>query len=254
MSLEEYRKKIDIIDREILKLYEKRMEVVKDVALYKEKNSIPITNTSREKDVIEKITSNLENKEIKEEAINLFKKIISISKEYEHRLLNHKNIVLIGMPGSGKTSIGKSLAKDLNMKFIDVDEYIEEKEGKSIEELFKNREEFFRSREQFYISKLNSVFNSVISTGGGVVLKDINMENLKRNGIIVFINRPIEEIIKDVDIKQRPLLKNGIDKIYDLYKRRIDLYKKYCDFEIINDDSMQKAKEDIIKIYNKSGG
>ncbi len=247
--LDDLRKEIDIVDKEILKLYERRMKIVKDVAIYKGKNHILIANASREKKVIENIVLNLENKEIKEEAIELFKKIILLSKVYEHRILNHKNIVLIGMPGSGKSSIGKLIAKDLSMKFVDIDKYIEEKEEKTIDEIFKSGENHFRKVESNYISSLNPLFNAVISTGGGVILREENMENLKKNSIIVFINRPLKSIIKDMDIGHRPLLKDRIDKIYDIYDSRIDLYKKYSNFEIINDDTMEKAKDEIIKIY-----
>jgi len=161
-----------------------------------------------------------------------------------------KNLVLIGMPNSGKTTLGKSIASDLKMRFIDIDAYIEERERKTISEIFKDGEEHFRNIESFYISNLKNLTHTVMSTGGGAILRQENVINLKKNGIIIFIDRPLNKIIKNMDNDGRPLLKDGIDKIYDLYNGRIHLYKKYCDFEIKNDDTIYKAKSDIIEAYN----
>ena len=162
----------------------------------------------------------------------------------------YKNLVLIGMPSSGKTTLGISIASDLKIRFVDIDRYIEEKERKTITEIFKGGEEYFREIESFYVSSLKNLTHAVISTGGGVVLRENNMINLKKNGIVIFIDRPLDKIIENMDNESRPLLKDGIDKIYDLYNDRIDLYKKYSDFEIKNNNTIYKAKYEIIEAYN----
>ncbi|WP_432662904.1 shikimate kinase [Wukongibacter baidiensis] len=152
---------------------------------------------------------------------------------------NNKNIVLIGMPGCGKTTIGKLLSQRLNMKFCDVDHYIEEKEGRSIPDVFKDDgEAYFRKLETSAVEEVSEHKDYVISSGGGVVKFPRNMEALGKNGIIIFINRSVEEIISDVETEGRPLLKDGKEKLYKLYEERIELYKKYCDYEVRNDDSM----------------
>lgn len=164
-----------------------------------------------------------------------------------------KNLVLIGMPGSGKTILGKAVAPYLKMRFIDIDKYIEQREKKTINDIFNDGEKHFRDIEEYYISSLKSTNHAVISTGGGVVLRENNIKNLKRNGVIIFINRPLDNIIKNMTNgkKRRPLLKDGLDKIYELYEARIHLYKKYSDFEIQNDDTIYKAKYEIIKTYRQ---
>lgn len=161
-----------------------------------------------------------------------------------------KNIVLIGMPGSGKSTIGYLISKKLNISFIDMDEYIEKYENKSIKEMFLISEEYFRSVESKYtysISKLNS---HVIATGGGIIKRKENMTYLKENSIIIFINRPVDNIIKDIDTNIRPLLAEGKEKLYELYNERIDLYKEYCDIEMYNIGEISETVDLIIKKLN----
>lgn len=162
-----------------------------------------------------------------------------------------KNIVLIGMPGCGKSTIGKMLSCELNMTFCDIDECIEKDTGKSIKEIFQNGEEYFREIEKKTVEKISKNSSQVIATGGGVVKNSENIYYLKKNGIIIFINRPIEKIFTDVDILNRPLLKSGKEEIYKLYEERKSLYKKYCDCEIINDADINEVGHKIIAYLNK---
>lgn len=161
-----------------------------------------------------------------------------------------KNIVLIGMPGSGKTTIGYELSKKLSMNFIDADNYIEENEKNSISNMFKISEEYFRQIEIKYIAELSKLYSTVIATGGGVIKNENNMLLLKNNSIIIYLNRKVDDIIKDIDISNRPLLKNGKDRLYELFKERHHLYQKYCDIEILNDGSIVDAVDKIIDIIN----
>ncbi|HZJ99825.1 MAG TPA: shikimate kinase [Tissierellaceae bacterium] len=159
-----------------------------------------------------------------------------------------KNIVLIGMPGSGKTTIGKILAEELDMKFCDSDEYIEEHSGKSIPEIFQDGEERFRSIEKEAILEISNEENTVIATGGGVVKSLENIINLKNNGVLIFINRPLEDIMSDIDANHRPLIKDEIEKLNKLFEERYSLYKKYSDYEVMNRGSLQELVTKIIKL------
>lgn len=163
------------------------------------------------------------------------------------------NIVLIGMPGCGKTTIGKTLAETIKMEFIDVDEYIERTEEKSIADIFKNGEEAFRYVESRIVDELSNKDKIVISTGGGVIKRKENMMALSKNGVIIFINRPLSKIMGDVDTETRPLLKDGKEKLKKLYEERFELYKAYCDFEVLNDESIEKVIEDISFELKKRG-
>lgn len=163
-----------------------------------------------------------------------------------------KNLVLIGMPGCGKSTLGKVLAEKLNREFIDMDDYIEVNENKSIKEMFAISEEFFRDAESKYAKLLGQLDSHVISTGGGIVKRKENIVNLKKNSIIVFINRPVENIINDINTSTRPLLKGGIETIYKLYDERINLYKEYCDIEVCNVGEIYDIADLIIQAVNNS--
>lgn len=151
------------------------------------------------------------------------------------------NIVLIGMPGSGKTTIGQEISRRSKRKFIDLDHLIEKKSGQSIAALFEKSEAYFRDWESKITQQVaQTEKQAVIATGGGVVLRKENMNALKMSGGIIFIDRPLNLIIQDMDTQSRPLLKNeGMGKLEKLYRERIDLYQGYADVVVKNDGSTE---------------
>lgn len=163
-----------------------------------------------------------------------------------------KNIVLIGMMGCGKTTIAKLLSKKLERVYLDMDEYIVNKYQQSIDDMFKIGEDYFRKNETDVCLSISKLEGYIISTGGGVVLNPKNIEYLKENGIIVFIDRPVEKIAEDVDIASRPLLKDGADKLYQLHQQRYQLYLNACDIHLINDQSAQNAVDRLIELLTDS--
>ncbi|MCI6188432.1 MAG: shikimate kinase [Clostridium sp.] len=161
------------------------------------------------------------------------------------------NIVLIGMPGCGKTTVGKVLAKRLGYKFCDMDSYIQEISKKTIKELFEPGEENFRDWETKACEELSKCRNTIIASGGGVVKREKNIEILKKSCTILFIDRPVERIINDVDINSRPLLKDGKERLYNLYDERYELYKKAADIQILNKGYLRDTIDIIINILNE---
>lgn len=159
------------------------------------------------------------------------------------------NIVLIGMMGSGKTTIGGILAKKLNRTFYDCDDLIVKEAGRPIPQIFEeDGEAAFRAMESEVIKRFAVSQNAVVATGGGAILNPLNMEYLKRGGKVFFINRPLELILSDVETDGRPLLKGGASRLYELYEQRIALYKGYADFELVNDKSIDDLVEEVCKI------
>lgn len=156
-----------------------------------------------------------------------------------------KNIVLIGMPACGKSTIGYWLSKKIGYPLLDTDKYLEEKENRIISDIFSNEgEEYFRNLETKYLKELSEKEGFIISTGGGAVKKKENIDILKKNGIVIFLNREINDISKE-NHKHRPLLQD-INNIQKLYDERIDLYKKYSDIIIKNNDDMSIIVDRII--------
>lgn len=145
-----------------------------------------------------------------------------------------KNIVLIGMPGCGKSTFGKRLAKKLGRKFYDADEVLEEREQRTIKDFFAESEDAFRAAETRTLAYLATLEGVVIATGGGAVKRAENMELMKRDGVVVFLDRKPEQILGNIEGDARPLLAADKQRIFKLYEERIDLYRKYADKIITN--------------------
>lgn len=177
--------------------------------------------------------------EVKKERIyDVYKKIVS----------KKRNIVLTGMPSSGKSTVGKQLAQTLNMRFIDTDNEIEKVSGKKISEIFENLgEDAFRDIESKVVEDVSAKQNCVIATGGGAILRDRNIMLLKGNGTVYFIDRPLEKLITTDD---RPLSSNR-DDLVKRYNERYNIYCKTADKKLQNDGELQTVidsiKEDFLK-------
>jgi len=165
-----------------------------------------------------------------------------------------KNIVLVGLMGTGKTSIGKYIAKKTGMNFVDTDELIVLREKKPIHLIFKeDGEKYFRKIEAIIIKEVSSLSKTVISTGGGVLLKTENLENLKQNGILFHLFAPAEDIFNRIKYdKTRPLLDNSnpIETLKKLQKDREAFYNKANYTIDTAKSSIQKASAEIISLYS----
>ncbi len=153
------------------------------------------------------------------------------------------NIVLCGMPSSGKSSVGKLVAKELNREFIDTDEVIKIKTGKSPKDIIlESGEKAFREIESEVVKEISINSGKVIALGGGAVIDSQNVKNLKTNGVIVYVKRNLQ----DLTMINRPILaKKGIEQ---LYRERKEIYKNASDIEVFN-QNIESTKTEIIKGY-----
>lgn len=164
----------------------------------------------------------------------------------------YTNIVFIGLMGSGKTSIGKKVARILGFQFIDTDEYVEKITGKKIAEIFKQEGELrFRSEETLALKRLSGQTQHVISTGGGIVVKEENRNLLKELGMIIYLEASVEKIFERVSgNKKRPLLRGTdvMQKIMELKNQREHLYKEMADLTInTGEKSFDSVVQEIIR-------
>jgi len=149
----------------------------------------------------------------------------------------NKNIYLIGMMGSGKSTISKDLSKKLKYKCLDTDELIVEKSKfKSIPEIFEKKgESYFRKLEAKSLNYFENKKEYVVATGGGIILDKKNVEKMKKNGIIIYLYASIKILAKRIKVsKGRPLLeKSNIEnKLTDIFDKRQSKYKEASDLKI----------------------
>lgn len=166
-----------------------------------------------------------------------------------------KNLVLIGMPGSGKTKIGQYLAAKLSLPVLDTDAMVAEAAGMAVPDIFaRYGEGHFRDLETQAVERAARSGGAIIATGGGVVLRPENMAALAQTGVIFFRDRPPEAIAGE-DHSGRPLVGGDRDaaraRIFDLYAQRLALYKRYAHHYIAPTDTYQEAAERIAELYQK---
>ena len=165
------------------------------------------------------------------------------------------NILLTGFMCAGKTTIGRKVAKLLDYNFIDTDIEIEEDQGCSVEDIFKyGGEECFRDLETKMLEKLKNVDNSVIATGGGIILREYNQGIIKQIGRQVYLKVTKEELLQRLKkVKNRPLLKDKDAEtvLEEMYKERSLLYEKAeCIINTGQQTPQQIASEIVRKLKN----
>lgn len=173
----------------------------------------------------------------------------SIIDEIKKEMLKDRcNIVLIGMPSAGKTTIGKMLEEKLGKEFFDLDDMIIAKAGKSIPEIFQESGEAgFRAIETEVAIKASKMNNKIIATGGGVVKHKVNMDFLRLNGITIFIDRDIDKLISSDP--NRPL-SSSKQALQQMYKERYPLYQKYAAYIAVNNANIEETVDDIVNAYH----
>jgi shikimate dehydrogenase len=156
-----------------------------------------------------------------------------------------KNILLIGMPSCGKSTVGRILAEQTGRPLIDTDALIVERAGKSIPEIFaEDGEEAFRTIETAVAADICKGSGQIIATGGGIVTRERNHDLIRQNSVVIFINRPLEQL----STEGRPLSQQN--RLTDLLDVRLPLYRGLCDHEIAFQNSPQVARE-ILKIISQ---
>ena len=168
----------------------------------------------------------------------------NIETVYEKIKAKKENTVLVGMPSSGKSTVGRLLAERLGRRFVDTDELITERIGMSIPEYFERYgEATFREVECEVIREISVYGSLVIATGGGAVLREENVSNLKKNGRIYFIDRALADLAPTDD---RPLSRDR-SALEELYKKRYPIYRGLCDVRIEVDCDATSVCEKILE-------
>lgn len=159
------------------------------------------------------------------------------------------NIVLIGMPGAGKSTNGLLLAKALGKNFVDTDVLIQVREGKTLQQILDNSDYLkLRQIEESALIQID-LNNTVIATGGSAVYSTTGMATLKQNGIIVYLDTPLKTLKQRInDYETRGIAKHPRQSFDDLFSERCKLYNQYADLTVHCD---QQSPEDIVKCILK---
>lgn len=159
------------------------------------------------------------------------------------------NIALCGFMGAGKTSVGRELSKITGRKFVDTDELIEEAQGQTISGIFAEKgEDYFRNLEYETCVKTADIKNAVISTGGGAVTFERNVNALKKGAKIVFIDTPFDVICARVgDASTRPMFKNR-ENAQKLFNERREKYLAAADFVVNGSQNVRKIALEIAEL------
>lgn len=165
-----------------------------------------------------------------------------------------QNIYLIGPMGAGKSSVGKYLARQLNMEFYDTDEEIEKNTGVDLGWIFDvEGEAGFRQRETMVLESLTHLSGIVLATGGGTVITDINRDLLQQHGCVVYLTVSLDyQLHRTVNDSRRPLLRvtNREEVLKRLHLERLPLYQSIADFEVLTDErSVALVGNAIIEWY-----
>lgn len=149
-----------------------------------------------------------------------------------------RHVFLIGMPGCGKSSLGKKVASNLRIPYVDMDRRITDAVGCTVTDIFERYgEQAFRNAETNTLIQLTREQPSLVSTGGGTVLREENRAIMRNFGVIVLIDRPLEDIMGDIKLDRRPLLaQKGLGEVERLYHERIDTYRAVADFVLNNNN------------------
>lgn len=167
---------------------------------------------------------------------------------YQDMLKERCNIVLIGMPSAGKTTIGKMLEERMQKEFIDLDDVIIEKAGKSIPEIFEESGEAgFRAIETEAAIEVSKLNNKIIATGGGTIKHKVNMDYLRQNGITIFIDRDVDKLISSDP--NRPLSKSS-DALQKMHAERLPLYQKYAAYVAVNNSDIESTVKETEEAYH----
>ena len=164
-----------------------------------------------------------------------------------------RHIFIIGMPGCGKSSLGRKVASTLGLNYVDTDQRIEQAVGCPVTQIFeKYGEAAFRAAETNVLIQLSREPGSLVSTGGGMVMRETNREIMRNHGLIVLVDRPLEEIMGDIKLNRRPMLAaKGLPEVERLYHERIDVYRSVADAVLDNSHGYYAGLAGLEKIIRR---
>lgn len=250
-KLEEIRERLEVCDKQIVSVLEDRMDIIKEIMEYKKENGLPILQPEQEKRQRKMLKEHVKENTYKEEILDIFTYIVENSRRIQARTLFTHNIFLIGFMGVGKSTVSDYLSKLLASPQVEMDQVIVNKEHMSINKIFEEYgEEYFRNCETNLLIELQKKNNQIVSCGGGVAMREINVREMKKNGRVVLLTASPETILERVkDSDERPLLRGrkNTEYISELMEIRRPKYRAAADIIVDTDHkNVEEIAEEIV--------
>ena len=253
-DLEMFREELAHCDEKIIDALNERYAIVEKIVKYKEEYGIPILQPFQGEKRNKNLEALLSNSSHKDEVLDVFGRIERNSRKIQGGKLFDYNIVLIGFMGAGKSTVADYLNSIFSMDIIEMDQIIEKREHMSVSDIFEVKgEEYFRNLETELLIETQGRKNAIISCGGGVAMRERNVEEMKKNGRVVLLTAKPETILERVkENESRPLLegKKNVEDIQNLMEKRRARYEAAADVIVATDDKtvLQICEELIQKL------
>ena len=244
MELSEARREINAINEEMRSLFLRRMALSGEIAAYKKEHGLPILDQARENAILDAMADG--TGDYAPYVRRYFEAVMALSRDFQkEKLAKRPNIVLVGMPGAGKSAVGEALSVLSGREAIETDEEIVKRSGKSIPEIFKeDGEAAFRTLEKEVIKALSAREGIILITGGGAVKNEENRRLFSSCGRVYRIDRPVELLARE----GRPLSENA--DLEKMLAEREPFYQAASDVTIKNDRSPEEAAVAIWNDFN----
>lgn len=256
-QLNKLRNDLDMCDEIIADALRMRFQIIQELTNYKQENNIDIVQPDEEIRTKDRIARKLDDYKYKKSVMRVFDSILYSSKRIQSHELFNCNIFLVGFMGVGKSTVSRALQNTFAMEVVEMDEIIAERNGMSVSEIFElHGEEYFRNEETNLLRECEHKKNQIISCGGGVAMRQVNVDEMKKSGKIVLLTATPDTILKRVEGNHdRPLLENNktVEYISELMEKRRPFYEAAADY-VVNTDgktAFEICEEIISKVTEK---
>lgn len=244
MDLQDYRRELDRLDGEITRLFAERMAVSAEVADYKRARGLPVLDVGREVAMFERIEAQLPPA-LEGCGTALYADVLALSRCRQERKAGREaeNLILVGMPGCGKKTVGKLLAERLGRPFVGSDRLVEAITGLTIPDIFaRYGEDAFRALETRALAILCARSGCVVATGGGCVTRRENLPLLRMGGRVLWLRRDTASLARE----GRPL--SLTRDLTEMYAEREPLYRACADLTADNNGAVEQTVEQIVNL------
>ena len=255
-ELKKLRNDLDMCDEILIDALRMRCQIIQEITNYKQKNGLPIYQAEEEERKKSKMLAKLDDYEYKKSIMAVYDSVLYRSKRIQSHELFGFNIFLIGFMGVGKSTVSNALQNTFAMDVVEMDEMIAKKNNMSISEIFDlHGEEYFRNEETNLLKEVGKEKNKIVSCGGGVAMREVNIQEMEKSGKVVLLTAKPETILARVkENHDRPLLENNktVEYVSELMEKRRPAYEAAADIVIATDGkSANEICEEIIAQVKK---